>query len=305
MAHTHDHHHHRRPGSQARLVASIAFNLLITIAEVVGGLLSGSLSLLSDALHNFSDTVSLGISLGARRMASREANGRRTFGYRRAEIIGAFINLVTLVLIALFLIKEAIMRFMEPRPVDGSVMLVVALIGLAANVVTAALLYRDARGSLNVRSAFVHIVADALSSVGVVLGGLLILLYDLTFVDPLLTLAIAVYMLYHSYDMLQQTVDILMESTPPGLEVAGLIRDVQILDPVQDMHHVHVWQLDEAHTALEAHIVISEEELPRIDAIKHQIKDLLAVRFEITHSTLEFELAPCAKDVHAHCFQEA
>ena len=304
MAHTHD-HHHSKPASQGRLIASIAFNLLITVAEVIGGLLSGSLALLSDALHNFSDTVSLGISLGARRMSGRQADGRKTFGYRRAEIIGAFINLVTLVLIALYLIKEAVVRFLEPHPVDGTVMLAVALIGLAANVITAALLYRDAQGSLNVRSAFLHIVADALSSVGVVVGGLLILFYDLTFVDPLLTLAIAVYMLYHSYAMLQQTVDILMESTPPGLEVGRIIGDIQSLGPVQDMHHVHVWQLDEAHTALEAHIVINEDEILQIDAIKHQIKERLATHFDIAHATLEFELAPCAREMHAHCFQEA
>ncbi len=298
-------HQHPEPRSEGRLIASILLNLLITVAEVVGGILSGSLALLSDALHNFSDTASLGISLVARRMSKRRPDRRKTFGYRRAEIVGAFVNLVTLVLIALYLIKEAVERFLDPQPIDASIMLIVAVIGLLANIATAALLYRDARGSLNIRSAFLHVVADALSSVGVVGAGLLILLYDLTFVDPLVTLAVAGYMLYYSYHMLQQTVDILMESTPPGLVLADVVGEVQAQSGVLDMHHVHVWRLDESHTALEAHIVIDEEEMYRMEVIKNAVKDALESRFSISHSTLEFEFVPCADEVHDDCFQEA
>lgn len=306
-AHGHTHAHHGHPpgpeGGGRRLLLSIALNLLITVAEFVGGILSGSLALLSDALHNFSDTTSLGISYGARRIAQREANQRKTFGYRRAEIVGAFINLITLVLIALYLMKEAVERFFEPQPIDGAVMLVVALIGLAANVATAFLLFRDARDNLNIQSAFLHIVSDAVSSVGVVVGGLLILEFGFYFVDPLLTLAISLYILYHSYGMLRRTVDILMESTPRGFDTDRLKQAVRALDGVVDLHHLHVWQLDEAHTALEAHIVIEKGDLEQMEEIKGEIKGLLGRSFHISHSTLEFEFVPCGP-AGAHCYEQ-
>lgn len=307
MAHNHTHHHHAPPtdrdGSERRLVASIALNLLITIAEFIGGIVSGSLALLSDALHNFSDTTSLGISLGARRIARRDPNRRKTFGYRRAELIGAFVNLVTLVLIALYLMKEAVERFFDPRPIDGTVMLVVAVIGLLANLITAWLLHRDVEGSLNIQSAFIHIVSDALSSVGVVLGGVLIIAYDLHIVDPILTLAIACYILYHSYAMLRRTVDILMEGTPPDIDLDTVVQDVEALDAVRDMHHVHVWQIDEHTTALEAHVTIEEPDLQQMESVKHRIKHLLAERFGIGHSTLEFEFDECGDGYAADCFR--
>ena len=292
-----NHHHHALPrddsGGGVRLGLSIAFNLIITIAEVVGGLISGSLALLSDALHNFSDTSSLVIAYVARRYAQRAPDRLKTFGYKRAEIIGAFVNLITLVLIALFLIKEGITRLLDPQPIDGPVMLVVAVIGLLANVGTALLLRRDAKHSLNLESAFLHIITDAVSSVGVVLGGLLIMWYDVYLVDPILTLAISVYILFHSYRMLRRTVDILMEATPPGLNLDEVTRAVEALDHVIDMHHLHVWQLDDEHAALEAHITIEKGDLEQMEEIKEAIKRLLDERFHIAHSTLEFEFVPC------------
>ncbi len=275
------------------MAISIVLNLVITVAEVVGGLLSGSLALLSDALHNFSDTASLCISLIARRIGRREATSVKTFGYKRAEIIGAFVNLVTLVLIALYLIKEAVERFFNPQPIDGTIMLVVAVIGLAANVATAVLLFRDAKQSLNIRSAFLHIITDAVSSVGVVLGGVLILYYDVYLVDPILTLLISLYILYHSYEMLRETVDILMEGVPKNIDLDQLVAEVETLDRVLGMHHLHVWQFDEQTVALEAHIVIDETDLEHMEAMKRAIKHTLGEAFHIHHTTLEFEFSPC------------
>ncbi len=293
MGHQHHHHHIEVRGSERRLAISIVLNLVISVAEVVGGLLSGSLALLSDALHNFSDTASLCISLIARRIGRREATSVKTFGYKRAEIIGAFVNLVTLVLIALYLIKEAVERFFNPQPIDGTIMLVVAVIGLAANVATAVLLFRDARESLNIRSTFLHIITDAVSSVGVVFGGVLILYYEVYLVDPILTLLISLYILYHSYEMLRETVDILMEGVPKNIDLVQLVAEVETLDRVLGMHHLHVWQFDEKTVALEAHIVIDETDLEHMEAMKHAIKHTLGEVFHIHHSTLEFEFAPC------------
>ena len=302
------HHHHPHSeadtaGSERRLIWSIALNLLITVAEVIGGVLSGSLALLSDALHNFSDTASLGISLAARRIGRRAATSNKTFGYKRAEIIGAFVNLVTLVLIALFLIKEAVERFLNPQPIDGTIMLVVATIGLRANVLTALLLFRDVKGSLNIRSAFLHIVSDAVSSVGVVLGGVLIVQFQIYIVDPILTALIALYILYHSYEMLRETTDILMESVPKNIDLDEVVAEVEAVDRVLGAHHVHVWQFDEQNVALEAHVVIDKDDLEHMEAVKHAIKDRLGTRFHIHHTTLEFEFIPCHDHDDARCYE--
>ena len=302
--HGHGHHHAHASGGEKRLLFSIALNLAITAAEVVGGLLSGSLALLSDALHNASDTVSLGISYAARRIARREASAEKTFGYRRAEVVGAFVNLITLVIVALYLIVEAVERALDPQPVDGGVMLVVALIGLAANVVTAVLLFRDAKSSLNIRSAFVHILSDAFSSVGVVAGSVLILWYDVYLVDPLITLAISLYILFHAYALLRQTINILMEGAPHGMDLGEVLRAMQAAERVRDVHHLHVWQLGEGQTALEAHVVIDEGDVREMEAIKRRLKTLLRERFHVEHSTLELELVPCSPDAHP-CYESA
>lgn len=319
-AHIHGfgHHHHHlsqglseaadlgsAPSERGRLVISILLNLIITIAEVIGGILSGSLALLSDAIHNLSDTVSLGISYVARRISVREATPRKTFGYKRAEIIGAFVNLITLVIVALFLIMESVERFLNPQPIDGWMMLIIATIGLAANIVTAALLFRGSRSSLNLRSAFLHIYTDGLSSAAVVIGGLLIVYADLYIVDPILTVAISMYLIVHSYQMLRVTVDILMEGTPRGVDVATIVRDMQTHEKVIDMHHVHVWQLDESHVALEAHVVIADEHLQDMETIKSSIKERLKNEYHISHSTLEFEHLPCDSDAEPHCYDPA
>lgn len=306
MGHHHSHHAHdstNKDGSEHRLLFSIALNLLITIAEVVGGLLSGSLALLSDALHNFSDTASLGVSFAARRIGKRKPNQGKTFGYKRAEIIGAFVNLITLVLIALYLIKEAVERFINPEPIDGRIMLVVAVIGLLANVFTAVLLYRDAKTSLNIRSAMLHIISDAVSSVGVVIGGVLILYYDVYLVDPILTLFISLYILYHSFSMLRETVDILMEGAPKSVDLDTIRKDVEALDLVVDMHHLHVWQLDERNLALEAHVVIDKVDIEHMEVVKRKIKSVLSETHLIAHSTLEFEFVPCSDPLDPSCFE--
>jgi cobalt-zinc-cadmium efflux system protein len=289
---------------EGRLVLSIILNLLITVVELVGGVISGSLALISDALHNFSDTTSLVVSLVTLRISRRRPDSRRTYGYRRAQILGAFINLVTLVLIALYLIYEAVERYLDPQPIDGPVMLGVALFGLAANLLTAFLLFRHARHSLNIRSAFIHIVSDAVSSVGVVLGGLLIILYDLFIVDVILTVLISVYILIHSAGLLRQTARILMQSAPAGFEYERLLSEVREVEGVEDVHHVHVWQLDENHTSLEAHIIINKHDFEEMGRIKDAIKRRLSATFNISHSTLEFEFVRCEACEDERCYED-
>jgi cobalt-zinc-cadmium efflux system protein len=299
----HHHHSHGQREGEVRLVLSIILNLIITIAQVIGGIISGSLALLSDALHNLSDTTSLGTSLIALRIARRRPDPKRTFGYRRAQIIGAFVNLVTLALIALYLIYEAIERLLDPQPIDGSIMLIVASIGLLANVFTAILLHRQSKASLNIRSAFIHIVMDAVSSVGVIIGGLVILYFGLFIVDALLTVAISIYILFHTYLLLRQTTRILMQSTPDGIDYESLMDNVRTVDGVQDVHHVHIWQLDENTINLEAHVVINKCDLEAMENIKDKVKQRIRDEFEINHSTLEFEFVRCDVCEDDNCYE--
>jgi cobalt-zinc-cadmium efflux system protein len=303
MPHNHHHHTHGHLEGEARLVLSIILNLIITIAQIIGGIISGSLALLSDALHNLSDTTSLGTSLIALRIAKRRPDSRRTFGYRRAQIIGAFVNLVTLAIIAFYLIYEAIERLLDPQAIDGSIMLIVATIGLLANIFTALLLHRQSKTSLNIRSAFVHIVMDAISSVGVIIGGIVILYFGLYIVDALLTVVISLYILYHTYQLLRQTTRILMQSTPADLDYEGLLKNVRSIDGVQDVHHVHIWQLDEKTTSLEAHVVINKCDLEEMERIKDQVKKQVRDLFSINHSTLEFEFIRCDVCEDDNCYE--
>ncbi len=299
--HGHHHHHHGENQTEGRLWISIFLNLGITLAEFIGGIVSGSLSLLSDALHNLNDTTSLGISLAARKISKKDANKEKTFGYKRAEIIGAFINLITLVIIALYLVKEGIERFYNPQPIDGMVMFVVAVVGLIGNFVTALLLYRSSQENINIRSAYIHILSDGLSSVGVIIAGYLILQYQLFVVDTILTLLIAGYILWQSYYMLRETIDILMESTPSEIKIPEVTSAMQQVAGVLDVHHLHVWRLDENNILLESHVVIDEQDMNDMEAIKSSLKELLGSRFQIHHSTLEFEFEPCDEHVASPC----
>jgi len=299
MSHKHSHKH--LPGTEGRLWISIFLNLTITIAEVVGGILSNSLALLSDALHNLSDTTSLGISLVARKISKKSPDLQKTFGYKRAEIIAAFINLVTLVIIAFFLVKEGIERFFNPQPVDGGIMLWVALIGLLGNVITAFLLYRDSISNINIKSAYVHILWDAVSSVAVIAGGVIVWLYGFTIVDTIITLFISGYILYHSFHLLKETIDILMESTPSDIDIPEIKKSIESIEFVHDVHHIHVWNLDEDKRLLECHVKIDRSEISELETIKSEVKRLLNENFSITHSTLEFEFEDCNHKIEESC----
>ena len=287
-------HSHGAEAGTGRLIVGILLNLAITGAEAVAGVLSGSLALLADAAHNLNDTASLGITLYARRVAGRDATQSRTFGNRRAEVIGAFVNLVTLVLIAGYLLVEAVERALNPRPIDGYMVMMVAGVALVGNVATAGLLHRPAQDSLNVEAAYVHIVADALASVAVLAAGGLVLAFGWTWIDPVMTAVISGYILWQSAQLLRQTIDILMMTAPDGLDVEVMVEAMEGVDGVADVHHVHVWRLDEHRTALEAHVAVEERNVDAAERIKRVMKDRLASEFHIGHATLEVEYDRCS-----------
>ena len=287
---SHAGHAHDLSGvSDSRLLWAVGLNQLLTIGQIVAGIFSGSLALMADALHNFNDAMALLIAYVARRVSRRQATKAFTFGYRRAELIGAMINLTALGMVGLYLIYEAVMRFVEPKQITGWLMMAAAGLALIVDIATVVLLWVMSRGNLNVRAAFIHNMTDAAASVAVLLGGLAIIYLDLYWVDPALTLLIAGYVLYQALTMLPQAARILMGASPPDVDFDDLVRALEDHEHVEEIHHVHIWQLDESHRALEAHVVISQSAADRIGAIKKDLKRLLADRFEIGHSTLEFE----------------
>ncbi|MCF7935658.1 MAG: cation diffusion facilitator family transporter [Synergistales bacterium] len=289
MAHHHHHDHGTEQMGDGRLTAALGVNLLLTLVQVVGGILSGSLSLVADALHNLSDAASLGIALVARKIGRRPPDAFKTFGYKRAEVIAALVNLVTLLLIGCYLIYQAIWRFVEPQPVEGWTVVIVAGVALVVDVVTAVITFSMSKGSMNIKATFVHNLSDAFASVAVILAGTLILLYGWYWTDTVLTLAIAGYVLWQGIAMLPETIHLLMEGTPSHLAVEEVIAAMETVAGVENIHHVHIWQLDEHRNALEAHVVVRSRTLEETERVKRELKAAVAERFDVTHSTLEFE----------------
>ena len=284
--------------SDARLLWAVVLNQLLTVGQVVAGVVSGSVALLSDAAHNFNDANALLIAYIARRISRKQASELYTFGYRRAELIGAVINLTLLGAIGLYLIYEGVNRFLQPEEIIGWLMAAAAGLALIVDVATALLLWAMSRGSLNVKAAFVHNLVDAFGSVAVLIGAAAIIWLDWTWVDPALTLLISGYVLWQVATMLPQAVRVLMEGAPAGFDLDDLVRRLQSVDGVEGIHHLHVWQLDEQHRALEAHVVIARDRAKELETIKRRVKQCLSDEYQIAHSTLEFEYPGESESAH-------
>ena len=274
-------------GGDRRLIIAICVNVLLTVAQIIGGVFAGSLALIADAIHNLSDAAALAIALIARRIARVPADEDHTFGHGRAELIGAVFNLSWLIFIGLFLIVEAIKRLLDPQPVEGWTVVALAGIALVVDLATVMLTYRMARQSMNIRAAFIHNLSDAMASLGVIVGGVLILTFGWHFVDAIVTLAIAGYILAHAGLEIPKAIHILMQGVPRDLDVANVTEDLKQVDGVIDIHHVHIWHIDEHRRSFEGHIVV--ETPARMERIKLSLRKRLADEFDITHSTLEFE----------------
>lgn len=289
---TYGHIHDASTLSGQKIFWVTLLNATITISEIIGGLLSGSLSLLSDAMHNLSDTLSIVLSYVAYRIGKKPKNFRKTFGYKRIEILSAFLNALVLSVISILIIKEAINRFFSPQPIETGLMLVVATIGFFANLLSVLLLEKDSHHSLNIKSSYLHLLADTLSSVGVILGGLAIRYLGWMWVDPLLTLIIAIYILFETYHILKKTIDILMQSAPK-LDFNQIKVEIEAMEHVKNIHHIHAWNMDEHHIYFEAHIELDDLPLSRIQDILQSIEHHLKDDHEIHHVTLQAECNAC------------
>ena len=276
-------------GRDTKIFWAVFVNLTLTVVQIIGGILSGSLALIADAIHNLSDAMSLIIAYTARVIARRPADKNMTYGYARAEIVAALVNYTTLILVGLYLVYEGILRFFSPQNIDGWLVVVIAGIALVVDLITALLTKRLSLQSLNIRAAFLHNLADALGSVAVIFAGTLILLYGWTFVDPLITLLIAGYILWQSFAEIRPVIRILMLGSPTNIELDHLFDEICSIEGIASIHHVHLWQMQEHEKSFDAHLVIDEGAWTTADEIKDQAKSLLLEKFGITHSTLELE----------------
>lgn len=293
MAHTHN---HGVPARSSRLALVVGLNIAITVTEIVGGMISGSLSLISDALHNFSDGVAVIIAWAAIKLSVVPRSDRYTFGLKRAEIVAAVINAGTLVGISIYLFVEAWQRFNNPEPVSGTIMVTVAVVGLVANVLGTVLLRDGADHNMNLRAAYLHLLSDAVSSLGVIAGALAIIFWGITWIDPVLTVLIGAYVLWESAKILWRSLEVILLAAPENLAVEDIRKSLNDLPGISGVHHLHVWQLAQGDIHFEGHIEIPDQMLNKADALRQSIEERLHDLFDINHATLQFECtdARCA-----------
>lgn len=292
MAHSHSHNHsHDHNDLKGRnLLISILLNILITASQVIGGLVSGSLALLSDALHNFSDVLSLVVSYIANKLTKKEASVQRTFGYKRAEILAAFINASTLIIVAILLIIEAVKRFQNPEDIKSGLVIWLSLLGIVANGLSVLLLKKDSKNNINMRSAYLHLLTDMLASVAVLFGGLLMKFYQVFWVDSLLTFLIALYLIFVGYDLLKTSTKMIMLFTPSHINIEDVVKNINKLPKVKKLHHVHIWNLSDNELHLEAHLDLNEDvSISEFDAILQDIEVILHEQYDINHVTIQPE----------------
>ncbi|MFK7832172.1 MAG: cation diffusion facilitator family transporter [Winogradskyella sp.] len=298
-SHSHNHTHYHKDHNGRNLLISIVLNIAITAAQVFGGLISGSLALLSDALHNFSDVVSLIISYIANKLVKRKASLKRTFGYKRAEILAAFINASTLIIVAILLIFEAVERFQNPKEIASNLVIWLSLIAILGNGFSVLLLKQNADDNMNMKSAYLHLLTDMMASVAVLIGGVLMKFYQIWWIDSVLTFAIAIYLIVMGWDLLKNSFKVLMLFTPEATSVKAIVEDIQTIEAIKNVHHVHIWQLNEQEIHLEAHIDFKQDiSLSEFDVILKEIEDLIFHKYEINHINIQPEFGKCdAKDV--------
>lgn len=296
-SHSHGHHHHHAQGEKG-LVLSIIINAGITAAEIIGGILSGSLALLSDAFHNLSDVISLIISYIAILIGKKSKSVTKTYGYKRAEILAALINVLALFFVCGYIIFEAVERFQHPQPINTNLMLAIAAIGLLGNGISVLLLFKDAKENINIKSAFLHLLADTVSSVAVIATAVILIFKPWYFLDAAISVLIAVYIAKESFGILMETLNILMQGAPKNIDdrqIKKRLLDESALQ-IKDVHHIHMWEISPGKVVFDAHVAVPKGNLKDADTIIYGINRILADEFKICHSTIQLE-----SDEFDHC----
>jgi len=285
----HNHSHPKVSGN--RLLFSIILNIVITISQVIGGIISGSLALISDAVHNLSDVISLIISYSANLLSNKKKQTlHQTFGFKRAEIIAAFINSSTLIIIAVFLGIEAVKRLNHPKEIGTDLVIWLAFVAILANGLSVLLIKKDAGHNLNMKSAYLHLLTDMLTSVAVMIGGILMKYYQIYWLDAILTITISIYLLFISWSIFIDSLKILMLFAPKGLEIMVIQEEIIAVPEIENIHHVHIWQLNDHDIHFEAHIEFRKDiKLSEFDKICAKVETILFDKFHINHSNLQPE----------------
>lgn len=300
-SHGHGHGHGYNDISEKKLLFVSLLNLIITIAEFIGGFISNSLALLSDAVHNLGDTFAIILAYIANKISKRSANERKTFGYKRIEILAALLNAVVLIVIIVFLFREAWHRFQNPEPIKGLVMFIVATIGLMANLFSVYLLRGDSGKNINIRAAYLHLLGDTISSVAVIIGSILIYFFEVFWIDPIITVIIGVYILKETIVVLKQAVDILMQATPKSIDLAKIKIELEEISGIDNIHHVHIWNLNDSQIHFECHADIHTDlKISETNVILSKMEEILKNKFKINHVTVQFEHFYCDKKELIH-----
>lgn len=283
-----EHHHHEH--TARNLGITVLLNSVITVGQFVGGVISGSLALISDALHNLSDVISVILAWAAHRIGMRPQTSKSTFGYKRAEILAAFINALSLIAVSVFLIVEATKRFIDPREVDYRWMLGLGILGLLANGLSVFILHDNKDENLNIKAAYLHLIGDAMTSVAVIAGAFCIWLFRIYWIDPLVTVLISVYIFVHTLAILKESVGILMQFAPSEIDQNEVIAVLEEISEIKSVHHIHLWQLSDHKIYFEAHLVLASNiPVSETSGITQRAKQLLMNHFEITHTTFQYE----------------
>ena len=289
---SHNHNHESESGRS--LLLATLLNVFITVVEIIGGIMANSLALLSDALHNLSDTIAILLAYIAQKVSRRKSNEQKTFGYKRIEILAAFFNALLLIGISVFLVFEAIKRFNDPEPIKGLLMFIVATAGLIFNLLAVLILKKHSNSSLNIRSAYLHLLGDTLSSVAVIIGGILIYFFEIIWIDPLITILISLYIVKETWGVFKQSADILMQATPKGINIHSIITDLEKLEGIANIHHVHTWGLSDSDFHFECHTELTEDlSVSETSHIKEQMGKILHEKYGIGHLTVQFDFDVC------------
>ncbi len=285
---TEHNHHHEVNGKN--LFITVVLNIVITLVQIVGGIMSGSLALLSDALHNFSDVLALLLAYWTNKISKREKSYSKTFGYKRAEILATLFNASALIGISIYLIVEAILKFMNPHSVDSVLVVGLGFLSIVLNALSLLLIKDDAHDNMNIKAAYLHLLTDVMTSVAVVVGGVLMYYYGIFWVDPLILLLIAFYLIKVSYSLMVESIDILMQATSPNMDIEKIQKSVENFEEILNIHHIHIWRLNDQDVHLEAHVDFKENlPLKEVSEIVTKIKDYLQLTYRIFHITLQAE----------------
>ncbi|MCX7654102.1 MAG: cation diffusion facilitator family transporter [Fervidobacterium sp.] len=291
--HKHIHQHETHTLTSSKILYVVLLNLLITGSEFVGGLISRSLALLSDSMHNLSDVSSIIISYFAHKISKKSADERNTFGYKRAKILAAFINSTVLMIIVAFLTKEAIERLINPQIINAKIVLIIGGIGLFSNVLSMLFLKPHSSKDINIKSSYLHMLSDSLSSVAVIIGSVMVHYFKIYRIDPILTIGIAFYIGKESVEMFLKTLRILMQSSPEDINIDEVVEEIRKIPEVENVHHVHIWNLDDNIVFFEAHVNLKTDMNISTTMVVQKGIEKILIDFGINHVTLQFEHNGC------------